>query len=124
MMVNVIKEILDVLKDHAKSEKNIIWVGSKNGQLAMTWKDFKEKFANIDYDAGFGAQQIADDLVVVFDDQSWLERIEYDGSESWDFKQLPQQLVSAHSYDVIDCDSVDKIGWETLADLNSGEVTE
>lgn len=124
MMVNVIKEILDVLKDHAKSEKNIIWVGSSDGRLAMSWEDFKENFANIDYDAGFGAQEIAEDLVVVFDDQSWLERIEYDGSESWDFKQLPEQLVSARSYDVIDCHSVNKIGWKTLADLNSGEVTE
>lgn len=124
MMVNAVKEILNVLKDHAKSEKNISWVGSSDGKLAMSWDDFKENFANIEYDDGFGAQKIAEDLVVVLDDQSWLERYEYDGSEGWSFKQLPQQLVSARSYDIIDCHSVNEVGWETLADLNGKEVTE
>lgn len=126
MMVNAVKEILNVLKDHAKSEKNISWVGSSDGKLAMSWDDFKENFANIEYDDGFGAQKIAEDLVVVLDDQSWLERGEYDGAEAWDFKQLPQlnSALSQSSYDVIDCDSVDKIGWKTLAELNGGEAEE
>jgi hypothetical protein len=42
----------------------------------------------VNYDDGFGGNEIPLSLVVVGDDW-WLERGEYDGSEWWEFKRLP-----------------------------------
>ena len=121
--MNAIEEIEDYLKNMNKSEKDILWIGSKDGVLAMDWDKFKSKFASVDYDDGFGAPQIASDLVVVFTDNSWLEREEYDGAENWTFKQLPV-LKKKQDYNYIDCGSRNSIGWETLQELNEDNEDE
>jgi len=36
----------------------------------------------------FGSQELGG--IIVFNDGSWLERREYDGSEWWEFQQTPQ----------------------------------
>ena len=53
--------------------------------------DEYEKFLNeinFEYDEGFGRQEIAG--VIIYDDKSWSERGEYDGSEWWEYKRLPE----------------------------------
>jgi hypothetical protein len=40
------------------------------------------------YDAGYGSQELYG--LVWFTDRTWLEREEYDGSESWSHKKLPE----------------------------------
>jgi len=40
-----------------------------------------------EYDSGYGAQELYG--AIVFKDGSWLERTEYDGSESWKYKRTP-----------------------------------
>ena len=57
-------------------------------RLWLSWKEF-EALANVEYDESYGAQEVADDLLVVGDDW-WLERHEYDGSEWWEFKKIPE----------------------------------
>lgn len=42
---------------------------------------------DIDYDDGFGIQVITG--CVWFEDNQWLERCEYDGSEWWELKKYP-----------------------------------
>jgi hypothetical protein len=42
---------------------------------------------NFDYDDGYGTQELYG--TIWFDDGTWLERYEYDGSEWWVFKQYP-----------------------------------
>ena len=120
--MNIIKEIKNCLQENNKKENEILWIGSRDGKLAMKWPKFKDKFGDISYDDGFGAAKIAQDLVVVFSDRSWLERNEYDGAEEFEYKQAPN-LVAMHDYDVIDCHSAGKIGWEDLADLNDVSET-
>jgi hypothetical protein len=44
---------------------------------------------DFEYDNGYGGQNLFG--YVVFDDRSWLERHEYDGSERWDYKQTPSR---------------------------------
>jgi hypothetical protein len=44
---------------------------------------------NFDYDNGFGGQRLYG--IIVFNDGTWLERSEYDGSEWWAFKQTPNE---------------------------------
>ena len=46
------------------------------------------KFYSIEYDDGFGGQQLFG--IIVFKDNSWLEREEYDGAENWQHKNTPQ----------------------------------
>lgn len=50
------------------------------------WLAFLEGL-HFNYDDGFGSQHLFG--VVWFKDGSWLERYEYDGSESWVFKRTP-----------------------------------
>ena len=50
------------------------------------WLAFLEGL-RFNYDDGFGSQHLFG--VVWFKDGSWLERYEYDGSESWVFKRPP-----------------------------------
>jgi hypothetical protein len=42
---------------------------------------------DLEYDDGYGLQELFG--VVLFDDNSWLERHEYDGSENWVWKRTP-----------------------------------
>jgi len=90
-MTNLLEETLSILKSHDKSTVEIKWVG--NGEYVISWKEF-EKIADIDYDSGYGAQEIASDLLVV-GGTWWLERSEYDGSEGWDYKTLPEKNLNA-----------------------------
>ena len=53
--------------------------------------DEYEKFlSEIDYEynAGYGGQEI--DGTIFYSDDSWSERGEYDGSEWWEYKKLPE----------------------------------
>jgi len=83
--MNLLRETIRELKDNKKKEKDVLWVGNKD--IYITWNEFK-KIADIEYDAGYGGQEVATDLLIVGKD-FWLERQEYDGSEWWEFKELP-----------------------------------
>jgi hypothetical protein len=84
--MNLLSETLDYLANCGKTRSDVRWIGSTNYGY-FDWEHFV-KIANIEYDSGYGAAEVARDLVVVGDDW-WLERKEYDGSEWWDFKKLP-----------------------------------
>lgn len=85
--MNLLAETIEDLEANKRAASEVKWVGSRDGKYAMTWDEFT-KVANVDYDNGFGGQEIASDLVVV-GDAWWLERHEYDGSEGWSFKTTP-----------------------------------
>ena len=84
-MSNLLKETLEVLKDSDKSLDDVLWIGSSDGYIT---KELFLKLADVNYDSGYGGQEIAQDLLVVGEDW-WLERGEYDGSEWWEFKTVP-----------------------------------
>ena len=46
---------------------------------------------DFNYDDGFGGQELYG--YVLLDDQDWLERHEYDGSEWWEYKKYPSHLL-------------------------------
>src|SRR5690606_32307847 len=54
------------------------------------WENFAAVAQVTDYDPGYGAPEVATDLMVVGDDW-WLTRGEYDGSEWWEFNRLPDK---------------------------------
>lgn len=84
-LINFLEETINYLEKFGKTLDDIIWFGGDDFQISR--EQFVE-LANIEYDPGYGHQEIAADLVLVGKD-FWLERHEYDGSEWWEFKELP-----------------------------------
>jgi hypothetical protein len=113
--VNLLEETTSILARHQKTPSDVrfVTVASINsgkyedlGPCSGSWDDFAA-LANFTYDSGYGGAEVAEELKVVGDDW-WLERGEYDGSEWWEFKQLPempkcsQGLVTVLSYEPSD----------------------
>lgn len=85
--MNLLNETLEILKENNLEPKDVLWVG--NSEVKTDWDNFA-KIADVNYDSGFGAQEVATDLLIVGQNW-WLERHEYDGSEWWEFKRLPKE---------------------------------
>ena len=69
---------------HYRIEKEI------NLKVGFNESDFKEFLNKLDfeYDNGYGIQELYG--FVWLQDGTWLSRSEYDGSEEWTHKQLPE----------------------------------
>ena len=84
--MNLLKETKEVLQENGKTLNDIKWIGSYafkiDKEVAL------EIFKKTNYDEGFGSQEVATNLLVVGDNW-WLERHEYDGSEWWEYKEMP-----------------------------------
>ncbi|NCB47635.1 hypothetical protein EOM81_11535 [bacterium] len=97
-MQNLLKETIEVLAENGKSEADVLWVGNKKAYVS--WADFAEYAKNLEYDSGYGGNEIDGGLLVVGLDW-WLERHEYDGSEWWEFKSLPIKPKDNAAVDVL-----------------------
>jgi len=96
-MPNLLQQTLDEIAVARKTPAHVSWVGSKDGRYALDWPAFAA-IADVEYDDGHGSQEIAAELVVVFDDGSWLQRGEYDGAEWWDYCATPQRRADARPF--------------------------
>jgi hypothetical protein len=85
-MTNLLSETTAKLESIGKAPEDIVHIG--NQVYSCTWDEFTQ-LADFDYDSGFGSPEVASDLVILFDDNSWLERGEYDGSEWWRYVKAP-----------------------------------
>lgn len=90
-MTNLLRETEELLKSNDKSLTDIHWVGTRDGKFVCTFKDFIDYAQDLEYDDGYGGAEINTYLVIVGNDW-WLERGEYDGSEWWEFKTVPEQV--------------------------------
>lgn len=106
-MTNLFEETNRKICDIAdKTWDDIAWIGVDDETLKWDFDsdsyitvpscefdilEFRESAMGIEYDEGYGVQEINEHLVIVFDDGSWLERAEYDGSEWWEYKTVPQR---------------------------------
>ena len=107
--MNLLKETIEKLKDNNKDPKDVLWVG--NDEYRCTWEEFS-LLANRTYDCGYGGQEVARDIKIVglgF----WLERHEYDGSEWWEFKEVPKKNCQTKKINEIMGGS-----WSSLKELN------
>lgn len=91
-MINLLKETIECLQENCKSESDVVWVGRGHNsryveKYKSTWEDFKSK---ADFQYGSGSDEIPMDLIIVGKD-FWLERHEYNGSEWWEFKTMPEE---------------------------------
>ena len=86
-MRNFYEETLDSIKYNDLSIQDIAFI--TNDEYWITWDTFKQCVENYMYDSSYGGVYISLALKIVFNNGSWMERHEYDGSESWHFKMIP-----------------------------------
>ena len=126
MNKNLYQETLEAIGRLGMTLSDVGWVGSYDGEYAISWDEFALIASKTDYDSGYGGQEIANDLVVVFKDRSWLERGEYDGSEWWEHRRPPIRTYSL-TFDRVDCNSSTRrpeLMWDTLKAMNTEEDDE
>ena len=85
--MTLLQETIRVLDENGKKPQDVLWVGIND--CHFTWADFVN-LADVEYDDGFGAVEVREDLLIVGTNW-WLERREYDGSEWWAFKTRPEK---------------------------------
>lgn len=117
--MNLLRETIEILANHNKTPEDVLWVGCSD--FKSSWDNFKD-VADIEYDSGYGGQEVAADLIIMGND-FWMERHEYDGSEWWEFKMFinpkeERKIVAlttdqAHKLG-IHC----RCGWDDLSSIN------
>ena len=85
--MNLLNETRDILLSNNKTFDDVLFIGDRTTHTKMTVKDFLEH-ANVEYNGGYGIEEINTELILVGKD-FWLERHEYDGSEWWEYKSMP-----------------------------------
>lgn len=118
-MTNLLEETREEIASNKHTLAQVAWVGSRSGKYAISWEAFEE-IANIEYDSGYGGQKVANDLVVVFTDGSWLERSEYDGSEWWSYCKTPMPESDATPFKTVKSGE----SWASILEMNLPEVIE
>jgi hypothetical protein len=111
-VANLLTETVYVLSQHDKTPYDVLWVGSRDGEYAISFDEFSE-IANIEYDNGYGGQEIATDLVIVGDDW-WMDRHEYDGAESWDFHTKMKKSSAPKKFITVYSDE----SWSSIKEMN------
>lgn len=110
--MNLLRETLNYIKLSNHEATDIIFIGSEQSGHSCTWEEFTD-IGDINYDCGFGSQEIATDLIIVFSDGTKMWRDEYDGSERWEYSTL---FKSPEDQKPIKC----LVGtlWKTLSEVN------
>ena len=117
---NLLEETLKIMKENGYTESNVSFCelsdkswNRKEDRWEYSYQHFSfdtfKKLADFVYDCDFGGANINESLKIVFDDKSWLERGEYDGSEWWELRRCPSfrgELVDANI--VLTTDSYDR----------------
>lgn len=81
--MNLLEETIRAIEEFRLKTENIIFIGSEESGHSCTWDEF-QVISNKVYDSGYGGQQVAEDLIIVFKDKTRMIRGEYDGSEWWE----------------------------------------
>ena len=119
--MNLLEETIEILADHQKTLNDIVAIG--NSEYSMTVEEFI-KLADVEYDESYGAPEVATDLYLIGED-FWLERWEYDGSEGWEFKQMPEIATDGKKISYLTVGQVEAatrnnlIGWADLDKMHS-----
>lgn len=116
----LLKETIDVLKNHNKSLSDVEWIGTSHEYVDIN--KFIE-IANTLYDDGYGSAEVAINLLIVGKNW-WLERHAEDGSEWWVYKELPTKPKKFLDLKALTINQADELGfdvrrgWESLANIN------
>lgn len=120
---NFWEETIGVLENEDKTWEDVIRVGTKEGYIGKEL--FKKLAKETDYDNGYGASKIAEDLIIEGKGFRLIRR-EYDGSEWWDYIPLENFIGNRKlkNIKVLSVENSNKIlgnnyvGWKSLEELN------
>jgi len=100
-IMNLLEELDEAIASTGHAPDNIKWMTLSYGcyktpenielkpiEGIKAYSDAYDLYKGIEYDSGYGTQYLHG--LVVFYDNSWLERAEYDGSEWWEYHKVPQ----------------------------------
>lgn len=119
--MNLYDETVSILEQNGKTMEDVVFIQGDN--FRITWDNFVSLAKETNYDSGFGAPEIASDLVLA-GNGFWLERGEYDGSEWWEYKEMPTPVRRTETVESLSIVG-SQIGWESLEDiLNYNEEEE
>ena len=113
--MNLLTETIDFMDYCEKSTGDITFIGSYDGEYSCTFEEY-EVLADFEYYDGFGAQNVASDLVILFSDSSVMSRSEYDGSECWELT-TPVNVPDKTKNITTLCNGG---MWDSIATMNSG----
>lgn len=116
--MNLLEETLEDLKLNKKTVSEVDWVGTR--EYFFTWAEFEKIAKTAEYDSGFGAQEVARNLLIIGKD-FYMDRHEYDGSESWSFHSIiekPAKTFKLKALTVGQAKASVSCGWNDLEDLN------
>lgn len=94
--MNLLYETIEILQQHGKNPADVEWVG--DNEKYCDWDTFA-KYANRMYNNDYGCEEVNTDLIVC-GSYFWLERHEYDGSEWWEYKELPVKPLDEGEVDI------------------------
>jgi len=97
---NLLEETEKILKDNGKTLDDIYWWGTRHFEFP---KEKLRQLLNVQYDSGYGGQEILPGLILVGVD-FWLTREEYDGKEWWRFNALPKMPLKAKDIETLKVD--------------------
>lgn len=114
--MNLLRETKSAIRKSGHAIGDIVFIGSRKSGHCCTWKEYR-KLADVEYDNGYGDQQVASDLTICFRDGSSMWRSERDGAEGWEFAK-PFSMPKRRKSIVRLVASPDDIGWMTIGEMN------
>lgn len=111
-IVNLYTETMQALESYGHTLDDVSWVGSWDGKYRIPVEEMETVF-DVDYDNGYGGQEIATDLVIVGEDW-WMTRGEYDGSEWWSYHVKPVASEHARPFSTV-CNGDT---WSSIEEMN------
>ena len=110
---NLLKETEEALRIRGYDWDDVVSIQGSDHRISVD--KFKE-LADQVYDAGYGGQEVACDLVMLLRDGSWFSRGEYDGSEWWEHHARVAVIPEISDERIRTLFA--KIGWDSLATCN------
>lgn len=100
--VNFLMETIIFLTRIDRESDDIDWVGSADGEYAIPWGQFEAIAGGVFYDPDDECTPVANDLVIVFKDCTWLARVETRTSpDEWVLRRCPHRKDNAEAFDRI-----------------------
>ena len=123
-MANLLEETLERMKGVGLGPEDIVFIGSADNEYSMAgWREF-EALADVEYNDGYGAPEVATDLEIRFQDGTHFVRAEYDGSEWWDAvmpRVNPESSTKPITRLIV---SPEETGWMTISELAESDEAE
>ena len=124
-MINFLQETEEIFAKYGYTWDDVAFIGGD--YFSVSIENFREVAASANYSEGYGAQKIAYDLRIVFHDNTWMTRYEYDGSEWWMYHIPPRKpeheqhinnLCVEQFNEHLQDDERRLVGWCSLENLN------